>query len=93
MTVTVVPRPGAESIDTVFRAAHSVKGMAASLDYAPITELAHRLEDRMQGGATGTTGDTGTTGGGTDAGGATGGGATGGTTGGGTTGGATGGGG
>jgi two-component system chemotaxis sensor kinase CheA len=39
----------AESIDTVFRAAHSVKGMAASLDYAPITELAHRLEDRMQG--------------------------------------------
>ena len=37
----------ADSIDTVFRMAHSVKGMAASLDYAPITELAHRLEDRM----------------------------------------------
>jgi two-component system chemotaxis sensor kinase CheA len=37
----------AEAIDTVFRMAHSVKGMAASLDYGPITELAHRLEDRM----------------------------------------------
>ena len=40
--------PGdAESIDTVFRMAHSVKGMAASLDYGTISELAHRLEDRM----------------------------------------------
>jgi two-component system chemotaxis sensor kinase CheA len=37
----------AESIDTAFRMAHSVKGMAASLDYTPIAELAHRLEDRM----------------------------------------------
>jgi two-component system chemotaxis sensor kinase CheA len=37
-----------DAIDTVFRMAHSIKGMAASLDYAPITELAHRLEDRMQ---------------------------------------------
>jgi two-component system chemotaxis sensor kinase CheA len=40
--------PGdAESIDTAFRMAHSVKGMAASLDYTQIAELAHRLEDRM----------------------------------------------
>ena len=40
--------PGdAESIDTVFRMAHSVKGMAASLDYTSVAELAHRLEDRM----------------------------------------------
>ena len=40
--------PGcAESIDTAFRMAHSVKGMAASLDYEWIAELAHRLEDRM----------------------------------------------
>ncbi|HVH19502.1 MAG TPA: chemotaxis protein CheA [Myxococcota bacterium] len=37
----------ADSIDTVFRMAHSVKGMAASLDYTHVTELAHRLEDRM----------------------------------------------
>ncbi len=36
-----------DSIDTVFRMAHSVKGMAASLDYGGIAELAHRLEDRM----------------------------------------------
>jgi two-component system chemotaxis sensor kinase CheA len=40
--------PGcAESIDTVFRMAHSVKGMAASLDYTHVAELAHRVEDRM----------------------------------------------
>jgi len=37
-----------ESIDVVFRMAHSIKGMAASLDYDSITELAHKLEDRMQ---------------------------------------------
>jgi two-component system, chemotaxis family, sensor kinase CheA len=36
-----------EALDLVFRMAHSIKGMAASLDYAPITELAHALEDRM----------------------------------------------
>ncbi len=38
----------AEAIDVVFRMAHSIKGMAASLGYDSITELAHRLEDRMQ---------------------------------------------
>jgi len=37
-----------EAIDVVFRMAHSVKGMAASLDYGPIEELAHTLEDRVQ---------------------------------------------
>jgi two-component system chemotaxis sensor kinase CheA len=36
-----------EAIDLVFRMAHSIKGMAASLDYEGITRLAHRLEDRM----------------------------------------------
>lgn len=36
-----------ESIDLLFRLAHSIKGMAASLDYESITRLAHRLEDRM----------------------------------------------
>jgi two-component system chemotaxis sensor kinase CheA len=36
-----------EAIDLVFRLAHSIKGMAASLDYDAITRLAHRLEDRM----------------------------------------------
>ena len=36
-----------EAIDLVFRMAHSIKGMAGSLGYDAITEVAHRLEDRM----------------------------------------------
>jgi two-component system chemotaxis sensor kinase CheA len=39
----------AESIDLVFRMAHSIKGMAATLGYDGITDLAHRLEDHMDG--------------------------------------------
>jgi two-component system chemotaxis sensor kinase CheA len=38
-----------EALDLVFRMAHSIKGMAGSLDYASITELSHALEDRMDG--------------------------------------------
>ena len=38
----------AEAIDVVFRMAHSIKGMAASLGYDSITETAHLMEDRMQ---------------------------------------------
>ncbi len=37
-----------DAIDLVFRMAHSIKGMAASLGYESIAEVAHRLEDRMQ---------------------------------------------
>ena len=37
-----------DAIDLIFRMAHSIKGMAASLDYDSITEVAHGLEDRMQ---------------------------------------------
>lgn len=37
-----------EAIDLVFRMAHSVKSMAASLDYDAITTLAHAIEDRME---------------------------------------------
>ena len=37
-----------ESIDTIFRMAHSIKSMAASLGYDSVTELSHRLEDRLQ---------------------------------------------
>ncbi len=37
-----------EAIDLLFRMAHSIKGMAASLEYDAITEIAHRLEDRME---------------------------------------------
>ncbi len=36
-----------EAIDLVFRMAHSIKGMAASLEYDGVTRLAHRLEDRI----------------------------------------------
>ncbi len=36
-----------ESIDLAFRMAHSIKGMAGSLEYDSIAELAHSLEDRM----------------------------------------------
>ena len=36
-----------EAIDTLFRMAHSIKGMAGSLGYDSMTELAHVLEDRM----------------------------------------------
>jgi two-component system chemotaxis sensor kinase CheA len=35
----------AEAIDLAFRMAHSIKGMAASLDYQGTAELAHKLED------------------------------------------------
>lgn len=35
-------------IDVAFRMAHSIKSMAASLEYDSVTELAHALEDRME---------------------------------------------
>jgi two-component system chemotaxis sensor kinase CheA len=38
-----------DAIDILFRMAHSLKSMAASLGYDPIAELAHRMEDRMEG--------------------------------------------
>ena len=38
-----------EAIDTIFRMAHSMKSMAASLGYDPVADLAHRMEDRMEG--------------------------------------------
>ena len=51
----------AAAVDVLFRMAHSIKGMAASLEYDSIAEVAHRLEDRMQearsaGGAVGAEG-------------------------------------
>lgn len=36
-----------EAIDLVFRMVHSLKGMGASLGYDAVSELAHRLEDRL----------------------------------------------
>jgi two-component system chemotaxis sensor kinase CheA len=38
-----------EAIDTIFRMAHSMKSMAASLGYDAVSDLAHRMEDRMEG--------------------------------------------
>lgn len=38
-----------ELIDHFFRQAHSIKGMAASMDYNEVAELAHALEDLMSG--------------------------------------------
>ena len=40
--------PAAEAVDTLFRMAHSIKGMAASLDYGAASALAHKLEDWME---------------------------------------------
>lgn len=37
------------AIDTIFRMAHSIKSMAASVGYDAIAELSHRLEDGMEG--------------------------------------------
>ncbi len=41
-------RSDIDAIDDIFRRAHSIKGMAASLGYDSITEIAHGMEDRMQ---------------------------------------------
>ncbi|MBN1573572.1 MAG: chemotaxis protein CheA [Deltaproteobacteria bacterium] len=34
-------------VNTIFREAHSIKGMAASMGYLPISELTHKVEDLM----------------------------------------------
>jgi two-component system, chemotaxis family, sensor kinase CheA len=36
-----------EKIDSLFRAAHSIKGMASSMGFGDIAELAHKIEDLM----------------------------------------------
>jgi two-component system chemotaxis sensor kinase CheA len=38
----------AEAVECLFRMAHSIKGMAASLEYSAPEALAHRLEDWME---------------------------------------------
>src|SRR5260370_12075539 len=40
--------PTRDRIDSTFRHAHSVKGMAASMGFARTAELAHHLEDLVQ---------------------------------------------
>jgi two-component system, chemotaxis family, sensor kinase CheA len=46
MSLETGPGDG-EQIDSLFRTAHSIKGMAASMGYGEITELAHKIEDLM----------------------------------------------
>ena len=38
-----------ECIDVIFRMAHSIKSMAATLSYDSMAELSHALEDYMEG--------------------------------------------
>lgn len=50
LVVTLEGEPGnREVIDNLFREAHSIKGMAASMGYDRTAELAHHLEDLMDG--------------------------------------------
>lgn len=37
-----------EALEVIFRMAHSIKSMAASLGYDSISEVSHRLEDHME---------------------------------------------
>ena len=43
--VSLEGTPSAETVDSLFRHAHSVKGMSASMGLEPIAQLAHRVED------------------------------------------------
>ncbi|PLY10959.1 MAG: hypothetical protein C0624_01975 [Desulfuromonas sp.] len=50
LVITLEKNPADRSvIDTMFRNAHSVKGMAASMGYESTAQLAHRLEDILDG--------------------------------------------
>jgi two-component system chemotaxis sensor kinase CheA len=46
--VKLEKNPSPEALDSMFRHAHSVKGMASSMGYEPIATLAHRAEDVLQ---------------------------------------------
>ena len=50
LVVSLEQRPDdRENIDSLFRAAHSIKGMAASMGYEQTAQLAHHLEDLLDG--------------------------------------------
>jgi len=44
-----------EALNSIFRAAHTIKSMAASMGYKPISELAHKMEDLLERIRTGKT--------------------------------------
>jgi two-component system chemotaxis sensor kinase CheA len=46
--VSLEGTPTTETVDSLFRHAHSVKGMAASMGLEPIAQLAHRVEDLVE---------------------------------------------
>ena len=46
--VSLEGTPTTEKVDSLFRHAHSVKGMAASMGLEPIAQLAHRVEDLVE---------------------------------------------
>lgn len=48
MTLEKNPSDG-DALDLVFRMVHSIKGMAASLEFQGCADLAHRMEDRLGG--------------------------------------------
>ncbi|HSJ24406.1 MAG TPA: chemotaxis protein CheA [Longimicrobiales bacterium] len=41
-------QPAGPAVDQAFRAAHTLKGLAAAMGYGSVTELAHHLEDRLE---------------------------------------------
>ena len=41
--------PGQDAIENMFRAVHTIKGLAAMLDYAGVRDLAHALENVLDG--------------------------------------------
>src|SRR4029078_6875292 len=47
-----------ETVGRLFRAVHTIKGMAATMGYGSVAQLAHRIENLLdglrQGGGTGT---------------------------------------
>src|SRR6266568_4183948 len=48
LTLLMERDPGnRDQVDALFRAAHSIKGMAASMEFRRIADLAHHLEDLM----------------------------------------------
>ena len=50
LVVTLEKEPGnRETIDAMFREAHSIKGMAATMGYTRTASLAHHLEELMDG--------------------------------------------
>src|SRR4249919_2931776 len=44
----LIREPSSSLYDDLFRAAHSVKGMAASMSFQPLKEIGHAMEDLFE---------------------------------------------